>query len=152
MEGHCRLGLKCAYNHKLQFKSHNEDTESLLQNFKKMKAEIDVLKNTVNVLVSTKEESEKLRKDIECIKEDIKLLRDTNKDTADRIGLIENDFQYKPEDEVETYNVDLQSCNDFKFNNNRENESFVANDMFEDVEDLFQTESVDKETRRGRPR
>ena len=68
-----------------------------------------------------KEESEMLKKDIEYIKEDIKLLRDTNKDTAEKINQIENDFEYETEDEVETYNVDLQSCNNFKFNNNKEN-------------------------------
>jgi hypothetical protein len=86
MEGHCRLGEQCAYNYKLQLKSCNEYTESLLENFKKMKAEIDVLKNTVNGLVSMKEEGERLKKDIENIKEDIKILKDTNKETADRIS------------------------------------------------------------------
>ena len=139
MEGYCRLGKECAYNHKLLLKSNNEDTELLHESIKNMKAEIDVLKDKVNNLVVTKEESEILKKDVEYIKEEINILRAANKETADKISQIENDFEYETEDESETCNTELQSSNNDQFNNNKENESCEYD------EDIFQKELVNKE-------
>ena len=102
MEGYCRLGKECAYNHRLLLKSNNEDTELLHESIKNMKTEIDVLKYKVNSLVVTKEESEILKKDVEYIKEEINILRAAKKKTADKIIQIENDFEYDTEEEDKT--------------------------------------------------
>lgn len=139
MEGYCRLGKECAYNHKLLQKSSNDDTELLHENIKNMKAEIDALKDKVNNLIVTKKESKILKKDVEYIKEEINILRAANKETADKISKIENDFEYETEDESETCNAELQSSNSEQFNNNKENENCEYD------EDLFQTEIVNQE-------
>ena len=106
LEGHCRLGVRCAYRHKPRLISHHEDTKTLHEDMKTMKAEIDVLKNTVKSLLTIKEEGEIIKKDIRNIKEEIKFLVAFNKETAEKINQLEYDCQYDTEEESETVKED----------------------------------------------
>ena len=45
MEGHCRLGVKCAYKHKMR---KNSDYENAHADIKNIKGELNVLKQTIS--------------------------------------------------------------------------------------------------------
>ena len=122
--GYCRYGVKCAYKHNHIKNSYGEDA---IEDIKNIKAELDVLKNTVKALMSIKEEGKSLQKDVKCLKEDIKLLIAVNKDTADRISQLQDECVYDTEEDEE------------------EAEVYEAQNRFEDFEDLFQIESVEGE-------
>ena len=47
--GYCRYGVKCAYKHNHIKNSYGEDA---IEDIKNIKAELDVLKNTVKALMS----------------------------------------------------------------------------------------------------
>ena len=53
MYGHCRLGVKCGYKHNLIKYTNHEDSNEDVRN---IKAELDVLKNTIKSLISLTEE------------------------------------------------------------------------------------------------
>ena len=67
---------------------------------KKMKDEIDVLKNSIKSLISIKEEGEYIKRDVKIIKEEIKLLLACNKETADKISQLEEYSEYETEEET----------------------------------------------------
>ena len=71
IDGYCRYGVKCAYKHHLRNESHRENTN---EDIKKIKAKLDVLKNTVKTLVSIKEECQKVEMDVKHVKEEISTL------------------------------------------------------------------------------
>ena len=123
MDGHCRLGVKCAYKHNLIKDSNHEDTNEDIRN---IKAELDVLKNTIKFLISIKEEGRILQKDVVLLKEEIKFLIAANKDITDKICELHDDYVYDTEEEVET-------------------EIFEDKNGFDDFEELFQIESVEGE-------
>ena len=61
MEGYCRLESKCAYKHGPRINQHNHETS---EDIKNIKAELDVLKQTVKTFMSIKEEGKVLQKEI----------------------------------------------------------------------------------------
>ena len=136
LEGYCRLESKCAYKHGPRINQHNDEPS---EDIKNIKAELDVLKQTVKTLMSIKEEGKVLQKEILDIKEAIKLVIADNKSIADKISLIENDLEYDSEEEKETKKGDRQSIQHAEIIT-KEDES-----IFDDIEDLFQIESVDGE-------
>ena len=62
IEGSCGHGQKCAYNHKIRQNKYNTEIETL--NVKNLKAEIDIMKNTIKSLICIKQEGKQLQKDI----------------------------------------------------------------------------------------
>ena len=88
--------------------------------------------------MSIKEEGKVLQKEILDIKEAIKLVIADNKSIADKISLIENDLEYDSEEEKETKKGDRQSTQQAEIITKEES-------IFDDIEDLFQIESVDGE-------
>ena len=76
--GYCRLGVKCEYKNQLSEDSNHKDTTDDIKN---IKAELDVLKNTVKALMSIKEESKSLQRDVKYLKEEIVFLIAANKET-----------------------------------------------------------------------
>ena len=89
--------------------------------------------------MSIKEERKVLQKEVLDIKEEIKLLISDNKSIADKISWIEKDFEYDSEEEKENKPDERQSI---------KNAAIITKedeDIFDNIEDLFQIESVDCE-------
>ena len=122
--GYCRLGVKCAYKHQLKENPQHEDTN---ENIKNIKAELDVLKNTVKALMSIKEEGKLLHQDVKYLKEEIMFLIAANNHTKEKISELQDDLVYDTEEEEET------------------DVTLLGNNRFEDFEELFQIESLDGE-------
>ena len=64
-----------------------------------MKAEMDSLKSTVNSLVDIKKEGKVIKKMIDSLNEDIKDIKEQNKDIAEKIRLLEKEFDDSDTDE-----------------------------------------------------
>ena len=99
MDGHCRLGVKCAYKHILiKYSNYKDATEDIGNN----KAELNVIKNTIKSLISIKEEGRILQNNEVNLHEDITFLIAANKDRADKIRELHDDYVDDTEEEVET--------------------------------------------------
>ena len=136
MEGYCRLEAKCAYKHGPRVLQPNDDNK---EDIKSIKAELDVLKQTVKTLMTIKEEGHVLQKEIKVIKEEIRLVVVQNKVIADKISQLENDVEYESEEEDENEKDEVPSHqHDDRVTKEEENN-------FDDFEELYQIESVDGE-------
>ena len=155
--GFCKFKEQCEKNHvKEQCENGNTCSEketcrlrhqkrcNTNEDIKKIKAKLDVLKNTVKTLVSIKTEGQKVKMDVKHVKEEKRLLIDNNKETAEKISQIEDDCLYDTEEEeFETHKRNVQT--NVRTLNKEEIKSCLAKNVFEDFEDLFQIESVEGE-------
>lgn len=122
MEGHCRLGITCAYKHRMR---SNSDQENTHEDIKNIRAELDVLKQTVKALFLSNEQGTLLQNHIKNIKEEVKALIGTNKRTADKIRQLEDECNYDTEEELEIH---------------KEKDTFVEDKIFEDFKEMYQIE------------
>ena len=135
--GFCRFKERCAFAHR-KTKAENETqklsievaklkaeienikhekgvsltkklNDSTTEDVKNLKAEVDVMKNTIKSIISIRQEGKSLKKSIGEIKEDIKYLRALNEDTIKRIKIVEEDFE--EESEEEDNSESLFTCN-----------------------------------------
>ena len=97
-----------AYKHRPRVLQHNDDN---IADIKKIKAELDVLKQTVTTLITIKDEGQVLRKEIKVIKEDIKLVVVQNKVIADKINQLKTNFENESEEEDETQKMKFPNFN-----------------------------------------
>ena len=67
----CKYGEHCAYEHIVKDQSKGE-VDELVEDIKNIKAELDILKNTVKSLSQIKEEGKVIKKSIHDLKADIK--------------------------------------------------------------------------------
>ena len=100
MEGFCKRGQTCAYNHKLRLSYDKEEIISLQEDVKNLNAEINGMKETLNSLISIKQEASQIQKDVTDIKEEIKLLSNENRETALTIIALEEELQEDTDEEA----------------------------------------------------
>ena len=69
---------------------------------KNLKAELDVLKNTLKSLASIKQEGKVLSKIIKDLTEEVKNLKTSNKDLIDKVKCLEEQFEEEADKESES--------------------------------------------------
>ena len=129
--GFCKFKERCAFAHRKSKAEHeiqkislevvklketienlkqencvSSSKESTIEDITNLKAEVDLMKNTINSIISIKKEGRSLKKSISELKEYIKYLRASNKDTANIIKTLQNDFEEESEDEEEEENLE----------------------------------------------
>ena len=100
MEGLCKRGQTCAYNHKLRLSHDKEEIKSLQEDVKNLNAEINDMKETLNSLISIKQEASQIQKDVMDIKEEIKLLSNENRETVLKIIALKDELQEDTDEEA----------------------------------------------------
>ena len=106
-EGHCVFGEMCAYNHTRRSNSQNNEKDTLLEDVKNLRYEVDNLKNVMKNIIDIRVESEKVKISINDIKEEIQLLTASNLEIVNRLKYLEeNLFEDESDDESEI-NVEL---------------------------------------------
>jgi hypothetical protein len=99
LEGICFYKEKCAYNHKKILHGQTVNDDAIQEDVKNLKTEVEFLKNTINSLVSIREECNIIENSVKDIKKEIKMLKTKNKEVEKRIKLIEDDLTDESEDE-----------------------------------------------------
>ena len=79
-EGICGFGDMCSYNHKKILNQHGSDKDELKEDIKNLKVEVEYLKESIKICISSRKESETLEKSLNELKADIKLLTVKNKE------------------------------------------------------------------------
>ena len=92
---------KCAYNHKRILHGHTVNDDAIQEDVKNLKTEVEFLKNTINSLVSIREEYNIIEHYVKDIKKEINLLSAENKEVEKRIKSIEDDLTDESDDESE---------------------------------------------------
>ena len=87
MERLCHFEDKCAYKHQRILNSQEEYNTNVCEDVKKLKAEVENLKNTIKSLMKNWKEEES----VEEIKTEIKLLTASYKYIREQIYLLEED-------------------------------------------------------------
>ena len=103
----CRYGKDCGYKHQEtdgnikpeQFNALNEDIKNL-------KAEVDVLKNTIKTLSSIKQEGNLIKKSVEKLKEEIKKIKAENCNIIKKLTYIEKEFEDEHDEESDNESVE----------------------------------------------
>ena len=95
---------------------NTDEVNVLTEEIKNMKAEMDSLKSTVNSLFDIKKEGKVIKKMIESLNEDIKDIKVQNKDIAEKIRLLEDEFDDSDtdescDDESEALQFKCSKCN-----------------------------------------
>ena len=111
LEGLCRYGEGCAYNHKRSLHGLRINDDAIQEDINKLKTEVEVLKNTIKLLVSIREEGNILEKSVKDIEGEIKLLKAENKELLKRIQHVEDDL--KDETDEKSHIIESkQTCKD----------------------------------------
>ena len=76
--------------------------KNVLEDVKNLKAELDVLKNTLKSLASIKQEGKVLSKIIKDLTEEVKNLKTSNKDLIDKVKCLEEQFEEEADKESES--------------------------------------------------
>ena len=92
-EGICGFGDMCSYNHKKVLNQHGSDKDELKEDIKNLKVEVEYLKESIKICISSRKESETLEKSLNELKADIKLLTVKNKELTGKINDLENDAE-----------------------------------------------------------
>ena len=102
-EGHCVFGERCAYNHTRRSNSQINEKDTLLEDVKNLRYEVDNLKNVMKDIIDIRVESENVKVSIKDIKEEIQLLTASNLELVDRLKYLEEDlFEDESDDENES--------------------------------------------------
>ena len=138
----CQFGRSCRFKHTESIESVK--VQQLHEDFKKIKAEVDLLKNNLKALAGIKQEGKMLTKSVESLKEDIKKIKSENINILKRILNIEEDFENESEDESEEQEMNsLQPNNSHNVEMTGENEIEEDDDNEDGAEcDLYQIEMV----------
>ena len=102
-DNHCGF-QKCAYNHKRSSNYQNTEINTLHEEVKIMKTEIDALKIDLKLVLSVRAEIECLKESVKDIKEEIQQLKSINIDLIERIKHVEEEIIYDTDDECESDN------------------------------------------------
>ena len=94
MEGLCHFGAKCAYKRKRMSNSQDDSKDTVSEDLQKLRVEVDDLKNTINILVSNRDQEESLKKSMEKIKAGIKILVASNRYIKEQIDPLEEDSNF----------------------------------------------------------
>ena len=100
MEGFCRRGQTCAYNHKYRFSYDKEEVTSLQEDVRNLNAEIKVMKETINSFISIKLKASDIQKDVIDIKKDNKKLSEENGKSVLQITALEEELLDETDEEV----------------------------------------------------
>ena len=95
----CKFGSDCAFLH--GEKVVKEDVELWIEEVNTLKVEIDVLKNKVKSISSITQEETILMESIKVLKEEIEIIKDHDKETEERLKVIENCLEDVSEDDSE---------------------------------------------------
>ena len=105
MMGFCQIGQKCAYDHKIRSNNDIEEIKSLKEDVTNLKAEMDAMKDTLNYLVSLRQDRTKLEKDVADIKDQIKVILVESRETVARIKELEDDLEEDTDEETKEESV-----------------------------------------------
>ena len=108
MDNHCGF-KKCAYNHKRSSDYQNTEINTLHEEVKMMKTEIDALKIDLKSVLAVQAEIKCLKGSVGGIKEEIQQLKCINKDIIERIKQVEEEINDDTDDECESDN-DINLC------------------------------------------
>ena len=100
LEIFCKYGEHCAYEHIVKDQSKGE-VDELVEDMKNIKAELDILKNTVKSLSQIKEEGKVIKKSIHDLKADIKNIKAENLQMSRKIGQLEEEMETDTDDQSE---------------------------------------------------
>ena len=70
-EGICGFGDTCSYNHKKVLNPHDSDKDELSEDIKILKVEVEYLKESIKIGISSRKENEILDKSLSELKADI---------------------------------------------------------------------------------
>ena len=105
----CKFGKDCGYDHKENDKNVKLDQFNLLvKETNNMKAEIEVLKNTIATLASIKQEGKLLKHSVDLLKDEIRHIRSENGDIIKKIKTLEEDLRNENDEESEEGSNDEQ--------------------------------------------
>ena len=102
----CKFGNGCGFRH---YENHKyvelEQFNLLLEDSKNIKAEIEVLKNTVKALAGIKQEGKVIKKHVESLKDEIRKIHCENMNIIQRIKDIEDDLAEDADEELEEHSI-----------------------------------------------
>ena len=96
----CKFGGDCVFVHEKNVTT--EEFELTMEDVKNLKAEVDVLKNTIKSLTSIKQEGKVLKKLIDVIKEETQHLQKENEEIAKRIKHLEDEYEDETDEDSES--------------------------------------------------
>ena len=104
MNDHCVFQEKCAYKHKRKTNSQITEINTLHEEVKFLKAEIDTLKTNFKPMLAVRAEVTLLQESVKVIKEDIKMLTAMNESMSERIKDVEEEMKYETDEESDIDN------------------------------------------------
>ena len=93
MEEHCVFQEKCAYSHKRKTNYQIKEINTLHEEVKLLKEEIDTLKINFKPMLAVRAEVTLLQESVKDIKEEIKLLTAMNTSMSERIKDVEEEMK-----------------------------------------------------------
>ena len=102
-DGFCKFKKDCAYSHTERLK--REDLEVITEEMKNIKAELDVVKKSVQTLSDIKQEGKALKKYVDTLKEEIYQIKLENVDILQKIKVIEEDYEEYSDEESEQEDI-----------------------------------------------
>ena len=121
LENFCKFGKECSYVHntKEHSKICKDVHDDILEDMKNLKAEVDLIKKTVQSLSEIKKEGKIIKKSIEALKKDINDIKAENIKISKKVSTIEEDMESETDensdaDEIESHDEteirELLSC------------------------------------------